>query len=66
MFRTFKRAPFPLIAIVASFLCPVELSLTVSEFRLPPHRIALLIFAPIATFKLLGSPETRVRSFDIL
>ncbi|MEO1793670.1 MAG: hypothetical protein AAFU50_03565, partial [Pseudomonadota bacterium] len=43
-----------------------ELSLTVSEFRLPPHRIALLIFAPIATFKLLGSPETRVRSFDIL
>ncbi|MEO1264927.1 MAG: O-antigen ligase family protein [Pseudomonadota bacterium] len=66
MFRTLKRAPFPLILLIGSFLCPTELSLEVSELRLPPHRFAILALAPFALLRVISQPDTRLRLFDIL
>ena len=66
MLRTIRRAPLALVIVVASFLCPTELSLDVAGLRLPPHRIALLLVAPFAVYRIISRPDTRIRLFDIL
>lgn len=60
------KAPLPLIMVVASFLCPTELSLYVAGLRLPPHRIMLLALFPIAVYRLLSRRDIRIQSFDVL
>jgi hypothetical protein len=56
----------PIICVLISFLAPSELSLYVADLRLPPHRIALLAFFPMAAWRLFFSGTCRVRFFDIL
>jgi hypothetical protein len=60
----FKRVPLPIILLIASFLCPTELSLYVAGLRLPPHRIALIMLFPLAVYRLATRPDIRIRAFD--
>ncbi len=66
MKRAIKNwAPLPIILMIASFLCPTELSLYLGGLRLPPHRVVLLLLLPIALMRLLSRPDTRLKHFDI-
>jgi hypothetical protein len=66
MARRAPAAPTPIILLIASFLCPTELSLYIAGLRLPPHRVAVLILVPIALYRLLGRGDARLKSFDVL
>ncbi|MFM9941095.1 MAG: O-antigen ligase family protein [Hyphomicrobiaceae bacterium] len=66
MLKAMKAAPAPIWLLVASFLCPTELSLYLAGLRLPPHRVALLILLPIALFRMLSRRDPRLRSYDIV
>lgn len=59
-----KRVPLPIVVLVASFLCPTELSLYIAGLRLPPHRIALLILFPLALYRIATRRDIRLRGFD--
>jgi O-Antigen ligase len=65
MLRALTIAPLPVTLVIASFLCPTELSLFVGGLRLPPHRIVLLILFPLALYRLLASRKTRLQGFDL-
>lgn len=58
--------PWPVLVLIASFLAPTELSLYIAGLRLPPHRIALILFLPVALWRLATVREIRVRAFDVL
>lgn len=58
--------PTPVLIVILSLLCPTELSLYVEGLRLPPHRVALIVLFPLAVARILGAPDTRLRSFDAL
>ncbi|MCB1483977.1 MAG: hypothetical protein KDJ17_03695 [Hyphomicrobiaceae bacterium] len=60
-----KRAPWPVLLLIASFLCPTELSLYIAGLRFPPHRVALFILFPIAILRLASQNGLKVRGFDI-
>jgi hypothetical protein len=60
-----KRVPLPIVLLIASLLCPTELSVYVAGLRLPPHRIALIILFPIAVYRMVMRPDIRIRSFDL-
>jgi hypothetical protein len=60
----FKRVPLPVVLLIASLLCPTELSVYVAGLRLPPHRIALIILFPIAIYRLMLRPDIRIHAFD--
>lgn len=59
-----KAAPLPILLMIISFVCPTELSIFISDLRLPPHRVALLILVPVALFRLVSRPDIRFRAFD--
>ena len=59
-----KRVPLPVVILLASFLCPTELSLYVGGLRLPPHRITLLVLLPLALHRLMVRSDIRLRGFD--
>ena len=59
-----KLAPWPIAILIASFLCPTELSLYLGGLRLPPHRVALLMLLPIAVYRLLTRRDIHIRNFD--
>ena len=59
-----KHTPWPIAILIASFLCPTELSLYLGGLRLPPHRVALIILLPIALYRLMTRRDIRIRSFD--
>jgi hypothetical protein len=59
-----KSAPYPLIFLIISFLCPVELAIYIGEIRLPPHRVALVILVPWALWRIATRADIRIRSFD--
>jgi len=63
---TRAAVPWPVLLLIASFLAPTELSLYLAGLRLPPHRIALLVFVPVALWRLATAREIRVRAFDVL
>lgn len=65
MLRALKIAPLPVTLVIASFLCPTELSLFLGGLRLPPHRIALLILFPIALYRLIFSTKVRLQGHDL-
>jgi hypothetical protein len=52
--------------LIASFLCPTELSVYVGSARLPPHRALLLLLIPLAIWRLVGAKAFRVATFDVL
>jgi hypothetical protein len=60
----FRRVPLPVVLLIASLLCPTELSAYVAGLRLPPHRIALIILFPWALYRLATLPGLKVRGFD--
>lgn len=59
-------APLPILLIIASFLCPTELSLYIAGLRLPPHRVALILLLPVAIARLMTGRDQRMRGFDYL
>lgn len=59
-----KGTPWPVALLVASFLCPTELSVYVADLRLPPHRIALIGLMPLALARLATRADVRLRAFD--
>lgn len=66
MLNAMKAAPAPIWLLIASFLCPTELSLYLGGLRLPPHRLALLILFPIACVRFMRRRDLRLRSYDVL
>jgi len=66
MFGAIAATPLPILILVFSFICPTELSLYLGGLRLPPHRIALLVFLPMALTRLMGKDGPRLKSFDYL
>lgn len=66
MLKGMSAAPAPVILVIASFLCPTELSLYLEGLRLPPHRIALILLFPFALFRLLTSRSIRIATYDVL
>lgn len=60
-----KSAPYPIILLIFSFVCPVELSLYLGDIKLPPHRIALIILVPWALIRMMTRPDIRFRGFDL-
>jgi hypothetical protein len=65
MRRSLAKTPKPVLLLIAAFLCPTEFSLYLDTLRLPPHRVALLIFLPLALMKLMQQRGMRVRMFDL-
>ncbi len=59
-----KRVPWPVAILIASFLCPTELSLYVGGLRMPPHRVALIALLPVALYLLMTRRDIRLRGFD--
>jgi hypothetical protein len=66
MLKQIAAAPLPIKLVVASFLCPTELSLFVAGLRLPPHRVALIALLPLAIHRLLLARKARAGAFDVL
>ena len=60
-----KAAPFPVLLLILSFVCPTEFSVYISDLRLPPHRLVLLLLVPLAFYRLAMRPDVRVRGFDL-
>jgi hypothetical protein len=60
------KAPLPVAILIVAILCPTELSLYLGPLRLPPHRVALLLFAVPAIVHLLSGRGIRLRAFDVL
>ena len=58
------RVPVPIILLVLSFLCPTEFSAYLGDLRLPPHRIVLILFFPLALYRIATRRDTRFRAFD--
>lgn len=66
MWTTMKLAPAPVWLLVASFLCPTELSLYLADLRLPPHRVMLLVLVPVAMMRMLQRGDPKPRSYDLV
>jgi len=59
------KTPLPVLALVAAFLCPTELSLYIADLRIPPHRAALLALLPFALWRMCTHQGVKIRSFDV-
>ncbi|MEZ5773649.1 MAG: O-antigen ligase family protein [Hyphomicrobiaceae bacterium] len=60
-----RHTPLPVAALILGIICPSELSLFLGGIRLPPHRIALLVFLLPALFRLIRQRDIRIGSFDV-
>jgi len=65
MLKALRDTPWPVLLLVASFLCPTELSVYVGSARIPPHRALLLLLLPWALFTLFGHARVKLRAFDL-
>lgn len=65
MSKAIKQAPWPVLLLVLSFLCPTELSVYVAGARLPPHRALLLVLIPFALLHLVSRRGVKVQGFDV-
>lgn len=61
-----RATPLPVALLVASFLCPTELSVYLGSIRLPPHRFLLLILLPVALWHAIAKRRISITAFDIL
>jgi hypothetical protein len=66
MLSILTRTPFPVLVLILGLICPTELSVFVGPLRLPPHRIAILIFVLPALWRILASGKVRIASYDVL
>ncbi len=66
MQTVFKGVPLAISVLIASFLCPTELSIYLGGLRLPPHRVVLLILLPIALVHALRGRDPRPTPFDLM
>ncbi len=64
--KALSAAPLAVVLVIVSFLCPTEFSLYLGGLRLPPHRVALILFVPLALFRMATRRDTHIRSFDLL
>ena len=65
MGRALRDTPWPVLLLLASFLCPTELSVYVGGARLPPHRaLLLLLIVPAFLTALFGRRHVGARLFD--
>ncbi|MBS0240683.1 MAG: hypothetical protein JSS20_00810, partial [Proteobacteria bacterium] len=62
--KALRDTPWPVLLLIASFLCPTELSIYIGGARLPPHRALLLLLIPAALFALIGRGAFRPKLFD--
>lgn len=65
MKKATKKASWPVILLIAAFLCPTELSLYVAGLRFPPHRVALFVLVPLALVRLMQQRGLKIHGFDI-
>jgi hypothetical protein len=65
MAKALRDTPWPILLLLASFLCPTELSVYVGSARIPPHRAVILALLPFAIARFLGSAGPRTRLFDV-
>ncbi|MEZ5855629.1 MAG: O-antigen ligase family protein [Hyphomicrobiaceae bacterium] len=65
MGKAFRGAPWPVLLLVLSFLCPTEFSVYVGSVRLPTHRALLIILLPLALFHSVGPKGGRLKLFDV-
>lgn len=61
-----KYTPLPVALTLLGIICPVELSVYIGSLRLPPHRIALIIFTVFALVRFVTRGPMRIRSYDLL
>jgi hypothetical protein len=66
MLSILTRTPFPVLVLILGLICPTELSVFVGSLRLPPHRIAILLFVLPALWRIAIAGKARIASFDIL
>jgi O-antigen ligase len=58
--------PWPVVALIVSYLLPIELSVRIFGLLLAPSRAVLLIVTPIAVWHLVAGRGPRLRLFDWL
>jgi hypothetical protein len=65
MARLIRDVPWPVLLLIVGIITPFELSLYLGSVRLPPHRIAILLFIVPATLRLLSGRGIKTTSYDI-
>ena len=65
MARLIKEVPLPVLCLIIGIIAPYELSLYLGSIRLPPHRIAILLFLLPAAYRLVAQRQLRASAFDI-
>ncbi len=66
MLSILTRTPLPVLILIIGLICPTELSVFVGSLRLPPHRIAILLFVLPALWRIVIQGKARVASYDVL
>jgi hypothetical protein len=64
--RFLKDVPLPVLCLIIGIIAPFELSLYLGSIRLPPHRIAILLFVVPAVYRLIAQRHLRTTAFDVL
>ncbi|MEL6374122.1 MAG: hypothetical protein AAFR04_09155 [Pseudomonadota bacterium] len=64
MLSAMKGTPRAIQLLVLSFLCPTEFSLFLGTFRLPPHRLVLIVLLPLALHRIMTRRDIHWRTFD--
>jgi hypothetical protein len=66
MARFFRDVPWPVLLLVIGIVAPFELSVYLGSIRLPPHRIAILLFILPALCKLASGRDLRASTYDVV
>jgi hypothetical protein len=64
MREAFRATPLPVLLVIASFICPTEFSVVISDLRLSPHRLVFLFLVPLALWRLTTRTDTRLAMYD--
>ncbi|MEZ5923330.1 MAG: O-antigen ligase family protein [Hyphomicrobiaceae bacterium] len=65
MARLIRDVPWPVLILIIGIIAPFELSLYAGSIRLPPHRIAILLFIVPAVLKLTFGRDIRMTAYDV-
>lgn len=66
MMRSLGALPLPVAILVVALVCPTELSIYAGSLRLPPHRLALIVFLVPALMRLAAGNGARIAAYDYL